>query len=366
MNEVLLTQIIAIATTVTLFISLMFCPYRTPEFKSYNKSRRLFMVALIILTMQYVVNMHFHFRERSVVYGVTSNLFFYIPASYIFMSGMLNLQRAGHLGKDKILLGIGTTVLSYALLTTGIFLKDGAYQTIFNIVCSIILFTNQTHFSVLLYKDYKHTKEKLDNFYAFPAEDHTQWMVHSNVLAIILFLMIPIVIFFTHALSIFGILFWFALIYYVACFSYFGNYVRLLEDSYEEDSTPQNTIENEQPVSATATNASAANTLQQRIEDWIKEEKFCDNDITIMKLAAEMETNRTTLSLHINSVIGVNFREWINTLRIGKAKTLIKANPRQSLEEVSSICGFTTRKYFDQVFTTYEGVTAAEWRKKNV
>lgn len=377
MNEILATQIIAITTTVTMFLWLLFCPYSSKEFENYNKSRCLYMVGLIILALQYVVNMHFDYRATNIEYGITCNLFFYIPASYTFMLGMLNLQRAGNLRASKIRHGIGNTAFCYAILAAGMFWQGGRYQTLCNIICSANFFLCQTYFSIQLLNDYKHTKEKIDDYYA--AEDHTSWMWRSNIMAIVSFLFMPIAIHINHLLTVFGICFWFAIIYYLAGFTYFGRYVSMVDDSFEADdekpSQPANTAETmpaDQPAEAEEAQKEPAaapglpafdQALQQRIENWIAEGRYCDNSVNIVELAQELDTNRTTLSRHINSVLGMNFREWINGLRIEKAKALFREKPELSVEEVSSLCGFSTRKYFDQIFAAREGKTAAEWRK---
>ncbi len=351
-----------------MFLWLLLCPYKGDVFENYNKSRKLFMVALIILCMQYIVNMTFKFRATNIVYGITSNLFFYIPASYTFMLGMLNLQRAGHLKTTKVWHGIATTSLSYILLTIGIYYEDGDYQTFFNIICSALMFINQTYFSVVLWHDYKHTKKNIDEYYGYPAEYHTTWMRYSNILAIIAFLMLPIAIFSDLVIVIFGAIFWVAMAYYIANFMYYGAYVRIVDDSFEVEHEAEAT---EGPKEEAVTivdkveESDFEQILKQRIEDWISTEGYCDNEINIMKLAQQMETNRTTLSHYINSEIGMNFREWLNSLRIDKAKKEITKNPQLPLEGISAICGFSTRKYFDQVFASREGISAAEWRKKN-
>lgn len=101
----------------------------------------------------------------------------------------------------------------------------------------------------------------------------------------------------------------------------------------------------------------------QRLEAWVAEKGYCTQGISIVDVAVRIGTNRTTLSQYINAELHTTFRDWINDLRCEEAKRLWTDDPDLSVDEITERSGFTSRKYFDQVFSEVEGITPAAYRK---
>lgn len=359
MELLLATQIMSLMTAFILGMLLYICPYEGAGFKNYNTTRKMLMAASFITACQYLIQIIFKIRANSEDFGTTCNLFFYVPGNLTFLLGALNLQQIGT-KKKHIYMSATIVFIVTAILTCGIFIDGGAHIKIANRICGIIYFSSMLYFSLLIYKEYNKMLKSIDEYYGAPIEEYVHWMRNASFLLFACFIFVPIAIFSTKSILVFGFLFWIALAYYIINFSYFGHYAEIVEISVEV--TAEGNKENETPVAEHE--SSTEQTLDTLINKWIKEKKYCDSDITIAKLANEIGTNRTTLSKHINTVIGRSFREWINDLRIEEAKRLIKEDHKKSIEEVAIGCGFSTRKYFDQVFCNHESTTAAEWRKR--
>ena len=73
-------------------------------------------------------------------------------------------------------------------------------------------------------------------------------------------------------------------------------------------------------------------------------------------------TNHTYLSRFLKETHGVNFSEWVSGLRVSKAKELMRKNPKDKLENVAYLSGFSSLSYFSKVFSHLEGVSPARWR----
>jgi len=73
----------------------------------------------------------------------------------------------------------------------------------------------------------------------------------------------------------------------------------------------------------------------------------------------------TYLSRLFHHYTGCSFREYINRLRITKARRLL-LNPSKSILEISCEVGFFDQSYFSRVFKTIEGVTPGQYRKVNL
>ncbi|MCR5569542.1 MAG: helix-turn-helix domain-containing protein [Paludibacteraceae bacterium] len=355
MKLLLAIQLMSYMVDMILCLLLFICPYTGPGFQTYNRSRKMQMYALLLISIQYILQMFFNIRANSEELGTTCNLFFYVPGNILFLLSALNLQQKNKLKKSQIWTGIVGTLTVYTILLVGLFTDNGQHINIANQICGMLYLFSQFYFSYLIFLGYKRMVRNIDDFYGSPVEMNIEWMRNASILLFICLVCVPFAIFSTKALLLFSFLFWTALAYYVFNFAYFGHYVKLVEEAEEKSNT---TTAPQAFVNLTE------RTLQPNIENWIKEKKYCDSDITIVKLANEIGTNRTTLSKHINTCIGKSFREWINDLRIQEAKTRMKEDPMKSIEDIAIGCGFSTRKYFDQVFCNHEQETAAEWRKK--
>ena len=57
----------------------------------------------------------------------------------------------------------------------------------------------------------------------------------------------------------------------------------------------------------------------------------------------------------------VNFSAYLNQFRVDRARQMIQ-DPRLSLKEVSTACGYTDSNYFTRVFKRLTGQTPTEYR----
>ncbi len=113
-----------------------------------------------------------------------------------------------------------------------------------------------------------------------------------------------------------------------------------------------------------STNLSAA--IQQHIEDglnrWIDEQKYCQSNISIISVSKDVYTNRTYLSKYINTKYGCSFRVWLTTLRLEEAKQILSENHTISMEEVAEQIGAASLESFTQAFVANTGMSPKRWR----
>ena len=94
--------------------------------------------------------------------------------------------------------------------------------------------------------------------------------------------------------------------------------------------------------------------LESKLKVWVTREKY--------SLSTYVGTNHTYLSRFLKETHGVNFSEWVSGLRVSKAKELMRKNPKDKLENVAYLSGFSSLSYFSKVFSHLEGVSPARWR----
>lgn len=102
----------------------------------------------------------------------------------------------------------------------------------------------------------------------------------------------------------------------------------------------------------------------EQVKRWLSEKRFLAPQLTIDDLAAEMGTNKLYMSRYINRKHGANFSTWITKLRLEEAKSYMRENPNVKQEEVAIYSGFSSSSYFSRVFSRFESMTPAAWRKE--
>jgi AraC-like DNA-binding protein len=106
--------------------------------------------------------------------------------------------------------------------------------------------------------------------------------------------------------------------------------------------------------------------LEEQISRLIEEkELFKKKDLRIGDIASELATNRTYISLIVNSSLGTNFSDLINGYRIKYAQMLMTEHPEMSHTDVAEESGFSSRTSFLRTFKAKTGMTPTEWKESN-
>lgn len=97
--------------------------------------------------------------------------------------------------------------------------------------------------------------------------------------------------------------------------------------------------------------------VEQYITENIKEELDLENT------AARFNLSSSYFSRTFKEIVGYNFSDYINIVRIKKAKELLR-NDGMSIKEVCFTVGYSDPNYFSKVFKKYEGITPKEYKIK--
>lgn len=86
--------------------------------------------------------------------------------------------------------------------------------------------------------------------------------------------------------------------------------------------------------------------------------------LTLSELAAQLGTNRTTLSNYLNQELGTTFYDYINSKRISRAEELL-SNPacRYSVEQLAELSGFNSLSTFRRAFHKKHGMSPQRYRE---
>lgn len=101
-------------------------------------------------------------------------------------------------------------------------------------------------------------------------------------------------------------------------------------------------------------------------EQIIDQQFFLESDITLNKLATELQISPRELSELINDTADQNFTSFLNTFRIEHAKKLLTENPELSVLQVVYASGFNSKSAFYKQFTNATGLTPFAYRKEKL
>nr|WP_314492632.1 AraC family transcriptional regulator [uncultured Chryseobacterium sp.] len=90
-----------------------------------------------------------------------------------------------------------------------------------------------------------------------------------------------------------------------------------------------------------------------------------DENLTLQKLAAQVDMPEKELSILINQQIGKHFFDFINEYRISDAKILLKDQPNLTVLEILYQVGFSSKSSFYTAFKKETGVTPSDYRRSN-
>ncbi len=104
-----------------------------------------------------------------------------------------------------------------------------------------------------------------------------------------------------------------------------------------------------------------AKTLEERV---LSEQWFLESRLSIRDLAARMQTNETYISKALNQGAGQSFNQYINSLRVKHAQSLIIESNDQILE-IALKSGFNSKATFNRVFRTIAGMTPTQYKAQH-
>lgn len=105
----------------------------------------------------------------------------------------------------------------------------------------------------------------------------------------------------------------------------------------------------------------------QTIKNYIKKSKrFLDPTFSLERLSSEMGISTSKLSYLINKESGYNFSDYINLLRVEKAKKyLIRSDySAYTIVAIGLECGFNSKSTFYSAFKKFTNVTPSEFKEK--
>ncbi len=366
MNESLYFYSLFLSLPLMLFFGVHMLVARTPEkgiFRNFILSRRLMGIAILILAANYMVHLFGEMRQKDVNATILMNLSTYFLCYWLFSSAMMLLLDSSYVTRKRFLQHIAMW-LAFSILSSFTLLLPSSenYQTWCIGILAVVLVAYGLLLSIRLIKSYYRAIQLFDNTHSDDIGSYIRWLSIFTYWAIGYGVSCGLLTFLPNEYVFIWILS--SIPFYIYLYCCYQNYIffyKKVEDAFlediSEDEYAKAPLENERGV------PEYHSELSRRIAEWIAEEGYRKQGITLNELSSLLCTNRTYLSEYIKTVYGKSFRDWISDLRLEYAKALMMHNPQMKIQEVSDISGFLSLSHFSRTFSEREGCSPARWRK---
>lgn len=138
----------------------------------------------------------------------------------------------------------------------------------------------------------------------------------------------------------------------------------ILSAGYRIKPAAAEAVDNEDGNGQTAEKEVEGDALIDRIQKLMTEQEFYTRPgLTVVDVASAVGSNKSYVSSSINSSTGKTFNEYVNGLRIEKAKRLIlDMQDKSTFSEIGENCGFSNESSFYRNFKAITGMTPSKWR----
>lgn len=335
------------------------------EYLLYRKAKRCLATTYFImglnLVVYLVISSSADWKALNPYIKCSDFIFFYLEAIFFFSTFFYLLDEKymswRNFSKDWIV--FLTSVALMITSTIGVFGKVGAWVSWFPF---FMFFVQYVMFLKRFYILYNEKRRKLDNYFAEDMQQFMSWIKKSIILIIL-----TSVLSFTTLLG--GIIYNYLFQIYVISANFyiaisFINYAAMYGKLNSAEVTDRERMETDTEEQKISQADNYEQLFGEQVKRWLSEKRFLAPQLTIDDLAAEMGTNKLYMSRYINRKHGDNFSTWITKLRLEEAKSYMRENPNVKQEEVAIHSGFSSSSYFSRVFSRFESMTPAAWRKE--
>ena len=370
MDQSLYSQSLFLSLPLMLFFGFHMLFGRTPEkrvFANYLLSRRLMGTALLILAANYSVHLFYGIRLKDVNATILMNLSTYFLCYWLFSSAMMTLLNNRYVTLRRFAFHMSMWLAFSALaLAVSMLSHTHTVWSLGMITLTTWLVIYGLFLSVRLLRTYSRAIKMFDNTHSDDIGSYIRWLSIFTYWAIGYGVSCGLLTFLPNKYIFLWILS--SIPFYIYLYCRYQNYILFyerVENAFREETATSSHIDSgEEIIDSIEDSPAYHSNIEHHIKEWIDNEGYLQQSISLNDLSMLFCTNRTYLSQFINNVYHKTFRDWITDLRIEYAKDLMKRQPQLMILEVSESSGFVSKSHFTRTFKAKEGCTPSQWRDK--
>lgn len=354
----IILQTICLTVEACMALMLIFSRFHlTQHDRKYESTRWLLFTGTLLQVIHYWAQIHFGFRAQGDDVGAVVNILFYSPAAYI-VSYSTTKMACGHKHlKRFVIVAAVSMVLIYATFITGWFTYRSLHMEHALYGMAGIFLATMIYFIVYPLNEIRKVRRMVEDETANDIENYNIYMRVGTILTFSLAALIPITIFSTTMLLIFGPLFLLAMFFYMVSFIALGFNMKTISDIIDSPETDDTaTVEKMNPQ--------LVEEIEKKIQDWIAVRGFSNPDVNLSSMSMTLSVEKKLLTQFFAEQKGLTFRMWLSDMRIAEVKRMLLSHKEYTHEGIAMECGYSSRTWMQHRFKAVTGMTPAEWRNK--
>ena len=325
---------------------------KKPAYQLYTRARQLLAINFLIFAMEPFLYWLKEEEIYSIPYPETISLSVYLIVTVLLSMIYLPFVQPDYITRKRVLHNVIFLAGCLSFLCIGAII-GGTFRLISHITVTVVLLTMVILLGIRFYSYYRKAQQKMANFYTDNFKQSIAWLARSVTLVVALGFPSYIPSILPHwGIEIYKALCLLSIIY---MFLSFTNYMFNANFVVLNITLPQKNVRLDKGT---------IEKLQRCTLRWQKTLAALTKNITINDVSRQLGTNRTYLSLYLNTYLNLTFSEWIGQIRLKQAKILLASNAIMSMEQVAEATGFTSSSAFSHYFKAHEGLSPIRWRRQ--
>ena len=104
--------------------------------------------------------------------------------------------------------------------------------------------------------------------------------------------------------------------------------------------------------------------IEEKVQKYIQD-RYTDMNLSVKTIANDFSITYAYLSNRFKLKFGISMMDYIETLRITKAKELMQKFPTKSIDDISTECGYASKLTFSRQFKKHTSITPGKFRELN-
>lgn len=333
--------------------------------KRYEFSRWTLFVSVLLMALQYFVQMEFGIRAASDEVATVVNILFYMPCFAMFAVAIYNIvavrvQLLRYVSGNAMLYALVVAICAAAYIINGN-LEMGKW--IYVLLAMFVM--SMTHSIAILLREIGRRRKVLE---LETTVDMTMYARYSRSSLAVLFAsayMVACSISSSKILLVLGSLVLFAVFFFIITFISLGynnapseQLISTDDASAVEDVETKGGEAEQEP----SLSEERMDEIRHRLEEWCANGGYKDCGVNMLTLSRGVKVPKVQLSLFFEKGMHCTFRVWLSDMRFKAAQTMMLEHPDYSNDVISSECGFSSRSYLYRIFKERLGETPTEWR----